>query len=79
LKTQLHFLGLGDVASAIEPLSSGEDSAADCEVALHQFSSFFLMRPVMMRHSQQQKYRGTDTTLMSLPPKVSLRVKKALF
>jgi len=79
LKNQLNFLGLGDVGNAIEPLPSGGDSAADCEVALHQFSSFFLVRPLMMRHSQQQKYRGTDTTLMSLPPKVSLRVKKALF
>ena len=25
-----------------------------------------------MRHSQNQKYRGTSTTLMSLPPKVSI-------
>ena len=31
----------------------------------------FFMRSVMMRHSQNQKYSGTDTTLMSLPPKVS--------
>jgi hypothetical protein len=31
----------------------------------------FLMRSIMMRHSQNQKYRGTSTTLMSLPPKVS--------
>jgi hypothetical protein len=31
----------------------------------------FLMRSIMMRHSQKQKYRGTSTTLMSLPPKVS--------
>ena len=30
----------------------------------------FLMRNIMMRHSQAQKYTGTDTTLMSLPPKV---------
>ena len=32
----------------------------------------FLMRSVMMRHSQKQEYAGTSTTLMSLPPKVSL-------
>ena len=31
----------------------------------------FLMRPLMMRHSQQQMYTGTTTELMSLPPKVS--------
>jgi hypothetical protein len=30
----------------------------------------FLMRSIMIRHSQKQTYRGTSTTLMSLPPKV---------
>ena len=30
----------------------------------------FLMRNIMIRHSQAQKYTGTNTTLMSLPPKV---------
>jgi SNF2 family DNA or RNA helicase len=30
----------------------------------------FLMRNIMIRHSQAQKYTGTSTTLMSLPPKV---------
>jgi len=29
----------------------------------------FLMRSIMLRHSQAMKYRGTTTTLMSLPPK----------
>ena len=29
---------------------------------------FYLMRPLLIRHSQAQKYKGTDTTLMSLPP-----------
>ena len=32
----------------------------------------FLMRSIMMRHSQNQKYTGTNTTLMSLPPKVRI-------
>jgi hypothetical protein len=31
----------------------------------------YFLRPIMMRHSQEQKYRGTSTTLMSLPPKVN--------
>ena len=31
----------------------------------------FFMRNVMMRHSMNQKYKNTDTKLMSLPPKVS--------
>jgi hypothetical protein len=30
----------------------------------------FFMRSIMMRHSHEQKYSGTQTTLMSLPPKV---------
>jgi hypothetical protein len=30
----------------------------------------FLLRCIMMRHTQKQTYRGTTTTLMSLPPKV---------
>lgn len=34
---------------------------------------FFVMRAVMIRHSQGQQYRGTSTTLMSLPPKVRLQ------
>jgi hypothetical protein len=33
----------------------------------------FLMRSIMMRHSQKQTYRDTSTTLMSLPPKVKCR------
>jgi SNF2 family DNA or RNA helicase len=28
----------------------------------------FLLRPILLRHSQEQKYRGTPNTLMSLPP-----------
>ena len=30
----------------------------------------FLLRCIMIRHTQKQTYRGTTTTLMSLPPKV---------
>ena len=29
----------------------------------------FFLRPIMIRHAQGQTYRGTTTTLMSLPPK----------
>ena len=36
--------------------------------ALGKFCYF--MRSIMMRHSQDMKYSGTNTTLMSLPPKV---------
>jgi hypothetical protein len=36
----------------------------------------FLMRSIMMRHSQKQMYRDTSTTLMSLPPKVKYRFRQ---
>lgn len=32
----------------------------------------FLMRSIMMRHTQMMTYAGSETTLMSLPPKVSV-------
>jgi hypothetical protein len=38
-----------------------------------------LMRTVMIRHSQNQQYRGTSTTLMSLPPKVRQMVGFVVF
>lgn len=31
----------------------------------------FFLRSIMIRHTQKQTYRGTSTTLMSLPVKVS--------
>ena len=39
-----------------------------------RYSSVFqwFIRSIMCRHTQEMKYKDTDTTLMSLPPKVSL-------
>jgi hypothetical protein len=34
----------------------------------------YLLRPLIIRHSQNQMYKGTKTTLMSLPPKVRVTV-----
>jgi hypothetical protein len=72
MNNQLAFLGMQDAC----PILSGQDvgkrsSQANIPVSVHRQSSLFLMRPIMMRHAQQQTYRGTTTTLMSLPPKVS--------
>lgn len=36
----------------------------------------FLLRCIMIRHSHAQTYRGTSTTLMSLPPKVRAHLSK---
>ena len=64
LKNQLKFLGFEHVDRMFQMIGSGSLRNVDMSHLL------YLLRPIMMRHSQEQKYRGTSTTLMSLPPKV---------
>ena len=68
LKNQFRFLGFEYVEKLFGALQykcyRGHSTTEMDEV-------MFLLRPIMMRHSQEQKYRGTSTTLMSLPPKVT--------
>jgi hypothetical protein len=62
VKGQLQFVGIEHIDEIFERV---------CNKNTTQFGPFtFLMRAVMIRHSQKQQYRGTSTTLMSLPPKV---------
>jgi hypothetical protein len=61
LHQQLEFLGIEKAGSLLQKLKKSRDTLG---------SFTFLMRAVMMRHSQKQTYRDTPTTLMSLPPKV---------
>lgn len=86
LKNQLKFLGIehtnemmelfrrtffSRVNDAAAPRGRRvSDSLSELEVPGFGMCTFF-MRSVMIRHSQNQKYSGTGTTLMSLPPKVS--------
>lgn len=81
LRNQFAFLGLENLAQLMALFRSsfyvhvrdpeiGKGKHYDaCIPGLGIFSCF--MRSIMIRHSQAQKYTGTDTTLMSLPPMVS--------
>jgi hypothetical protein len=87
LEQQLEFLGIEKVGSLLRKLKKstfrhiGDHHASkeshgrrryNAEPEMPRLGNFtFLMRAVMMRHSQKQMYRDTSTTLMSLPPKVN--------
>jgi hypothetical protein len=86
LQNQLQFLGIQDVSHMFsvfrqtvflqvrDPKCAGGRKQAHRPARTPYWIGHFcfLMRSVMMRHSQDQKYRGTQTSLMSLPPKVSI-------
>jgi hypothetical protein len=87
LDQQLEFIGIDKVGSLLRNLKKSTFRHISDQHAIHgnggcperrgapvmpMLGSFtFLMRAVMMRHSQKQTYRDTSTTLMSLPPKVN--------
>jgi hypothetical protein len=87
LDQQLEFLGIEKAGSLLRKLKKstfrhiGDQHAnygiggrrnRGVESEMRRLGNFtFLMRAVMMRHSQNQTYRDTPTTLMSLPPKVN--------
>jgi len=70
LKNQIRFLGYEHVANIFNALYSKKSYRGKKEIDSKLLMYF--LRPIMMRHSQEQKYRGTSTTLMSLPPKVGI-------
>lgn len=68
LANQFKFLGIEYADELIRSVDGrGGRNPVDPNPELIQF----LLGGIMMRHSQKQKYRGTETTLMSLPKKVS--------
>jgi hypothetical protein len=87
LDQQLEFLGIEKAGSLLRKLKkstfrhigdqhanygAGGRRRGSAEPEMPRLGNFtFLMRAVMMRHSQKQTYRDTSTTLMSLPPKVN--------
>ena len=78
LKNQMKFVGIEHVDEMFLKFSNLLVHTKDQRAAKKQKPNgrtlghfMFLMRSLLMRHSQKQTYRGTDTTLMSLPPKVS--------
>eukprot|EP00531_Pseudo-nitzschia_arenysensis_P016699 CAMPEP_0116122050 /NCGR_PEP_ID=MMETSP0329-20121206/4012_1 /TAXON_ID=697910 /ORGANISM="Pseudo-nitzschia arenysensis, Strain B593" /LENGTH=1515 /DNA_ID=CAMNT_0003615881 /DNA_START=43 /DNA_END=4590 /DNA_ORIENTATION=+ len=67
LINQLKFLGFEHVDKMFKEMGVSKNRRSNSH-----FNSellMYLLRPIMMRHSQEQQYRGTSTTLMSLPPK----------
>ena len=67
LKNQLKFIGVD--------IDSWFDSLLDHKTEYDINALMYLLRPLMMRHSQRQRYTGTKTTLMSLPPKVRVTIR----
>jgi len=79
LKNQLLFLGIENASAMMEVFKESmfrrihdpSVTKGTSHLSLPGFGMFsFLARSIIMRHSQAQKYTGTNTTLMSLPPKV---------
>lgn len=68
LRNQLKFLGFDHVDKTFEQMTTKHSR---CSQEIRTNYLMYFLRPIMIRHSQEQKYRGTNTTLMSLPPKVS--------
>jgi hypothetical protein len=84
LEQQLKFLGIEKVGPILRKLkkstfrhikdrnAANDDGKRYSLPEMPRLGNFtFLMRSIMMRHSQKQMYRDTSTTLMSLPPKVN--------
>jgi len=77
LENQFRFLGLEETEEMMSIYRKStfhhvhDKSKAQETLRVPELGHFsFLMRSIMMRHSQKQEYIGTSTTLMSLPPKV---------
>jgi len=67
LKNQLKFLGFEHLEKTFIAMNY---NITRHNKPMHDMSLItYFLRPIMMRHSHKQKYRGTSTTLMSLPPK----------
>lgn len=67
LKNQLKFLGIEQVDAMFNIFLKQERHRVD---NFDAGKLLFFLRNIMIRHTQKQTYRGTSTTLMSLPAKV---------
>lgn len=76
LRPQLKFLGIEYVDEMFKVFQTtafahSGDPKAIPKIQKVQIGNFlFFMRNIMLRHSAAQTYRGTSTTIMSLPSKV---------
>jgi SNF2 family DNA or RNA helicase len=79
LKNQLKFIGIESIESMFNKICPNPRSRRRYE-GNHSSPSklLFFLRNVMMRHAQKQFYRGTKTTLMSLPAKTERSIEISL-
>ena len=83
LRNQLKFIGIEHVDDIFRICCEGEFSygrhrrgSGDMIEAPSQL--LFFLRSLVMRHTQRQCYRGTQTTLMSLPAKSERKIEVSL-
>jgi SNF2 family DNA or RNA helicase len=76
LKSQLSFLGIENVQSLFNMFCNTRNYAYSSEGDIGSPAELlFFLRNIMMRHAQKQTYRGTYTTLMSLPAKAERSIE----
>jgi hypothetical protein len=79
LANQFKFLGVEHADEIIRSVDWSSGRSGRQQISNHTLQNGklqFLLGGIMMRNSQKQKYRGTETTLMSLPRKVSNLMKR---
>jgi len=75
LKNQLKFIGIQQVESYFSKIFSKPHGN---KVKVNPYYLVFMLRSIMMRHTQKQMYRNSKTTLMSLPSKTERIIEIAL-
>lgn len=78
LSNQLKLLGIESVDLMIRKCCDKSNSRNANSYIKNPGKLLFLLRNVMIRHTQKQCYRGTTTTLMSLPPKQERSIEVSL-
>ena len=68
VQNQMQFLGIENVRQMFN-ISSMLGSSGRNKTGVVPEHISYMLKPILLRHAQNQKYAGTDTTLMSLPPK----------
>eukprot|EP00980_Cylindrotheca_fusiformis_P010788 scaffold2442_cov146-Cylindrotheca_fusiformis.AAC.3 len=78
LQNQLKFIGIEHVDDVFETFSTDCHPTSTMYRNRYHNKMMFLLRSVIMRHTQKQLYRGTKTTLMSLPSKTERTIEVTL-
>lgn len=81
LINQLRFVGIERVNEIFGPSCNSNrkrGSYGDLSLPTDKMRLISFLRSVMIRHTQKQRYRGTQTTLMSLPAKLERQIEITL-